>query len=313
MLIVREVVPGEASAPDAPPAEATSRRGETPEAAVVVRTADAAEPEAGSDAPEPETLDVAVRTVPVLAPAEAEAPPREAEAVAAPAAGTDDEAAATQAAAAPPASVAGFEAALARDPAAAVRGVQDRLNALGFEVGAATGRENARTRLALARFQEANGLEPTGELGARVLEALASADAPQAGASGEDGPGLAPPPEAEPAARGAGDAPASEGTPSTPEATEADPQRSARDAAEAEPQEEAGPEPVRFADPQARARAVARVQEALEAQGFDAGPADGIAGRRTRDAIAAFQVERGMSVTGALDARLLEALDLPAP
>ena len=71
-----------------------------------------------------------------------------------------------------PSSVSAFAEALTADSEAAVRSVQERLNALGFEVGTPTGEPNARTRLALAQFQEANGLETTGELGPDVLAAL---------------------------------------------------------------------------------------------------------------------------------------------
>ena len=250
---------------------------------------------ASSPIPDPsEEVRVTVQTVPVAAPAEEmEAPIRDARPVAEePARPTeaDPEERETTTAepapvAAPPASVAAFEAALAEDPAAAVRGVQERLNALGYEVGMPTGEENARTRLALARFQEANGLDPTGELGARVLEALASEGAARAdtipsagGGTGED----------------AGAA-----------ADRVEP--SGADAPDVEP------EPVRFEDAGARARAVRAVQEALNAQGFDAGPEDGILGPSTSGAITALQEARGLPVTGEIDAPVLAALDIPAP
>lgn len=59
-----------------------------------------------------------------------------------------------------------------------------------------------------------------------------------------------------------------------------------------------------FAD----APTVLYVQLRLRALGFDAGPADGIAGPRTRAAIEAFQSARGLSVDGKLSRALVEDL-----
>jgi membrane fusion protein, multidrug efflux system len=47
--------------------------------------------------------------------------------------------------------------------------------------------------------------------------------------------------------------------------------------------------------------AVAAVQEALNGLGFDAGPADGVLGTRTRDALQAFQQQNGLPATGNID------------
>ncbi|WP_179381000.1 peptidoglycan-binding protein [Jannaschia marina] len=68
----------------------------------------------------------------------------------------------------------------------------------------------------------------------------------------------------------------------------------------------AGPEPqaAGSADPPLTeaeiARDAPRIQSALNARGFDAGPVDGQPGRRTRDAVAAFQLSLGRAGTGAL-------------
>jgi N-acetylmuramoyl-L-alanine amidase len=48
-------------------------------------------------------------------------------------------------------------------PLDTVRGIQERLANLGFQCGGVTGKMNARTRGALARFQARNGLPPTGK------------------------------------------------------------------------------------------------------------------------------------------------------
>lgn len=55
---------------------------------------------------------------------------------------------------------------------------------------------------------------------------------------------------------------------------------------------------------------IARAQARLNALGFQAGTADGIAGNRTRQAIRQFQQSKGLPVTGVLDGPTLAALGL---
>jgi hypothetical protein len=55
---------------------------------------------------------------------------------------------------------------------------------------------------------------------------------------------------------------------------------------------------------------VAQVQSALDRRGYDAGPVDGVAGGQTHDAIAAFQDDHGLAVTGRINGSLLRSLDL---
>lgn len=55
---------------------------------------------------------------------------------------------------------------------ATVRRVQQKLNALGFGVGTATGTWDEATRAAVTRFQKARGLQPTGALNADTMRAL---------------------------------------------------------------------------------------------------------------------------------------------
>ena len=57
-------------------------------------------------------------------------------------------------------------------------------------------------------------------------------------------------------------------------------------------------------------RLIARTQAILSSLGFDAGPADGKMGRKTRDAIAAFQTSKGLPATGEIDKTLIEALGM---
>lgn len=57
------------------------------------------------------------------------------------------------------------------------------------------------------------------------------------------------------------------------------------------------------------ADAVRKVQQLLTRAGFDAGPADGVMGQRTRDAISRFQQDRGIAVTGSITPELVQALE----
>ncbi|GGD19800.1 hypothetical protein GTQ45_03255 [Pyruvatibacter mobilis] len=57
---------------------------------------------------------------------------------------------------------------------------------------------------------------------------------------------------------------------------------------------------------------VREAQRLLGALGYDAGPADGQPGSRTLDAVRQFERDKGMAVTGRIDARLLDALERAA-
>lgn len=58
------------------------------------------------------------------------------------------------------------------------------------------------------------------------------------------------------------------------------------------------------------AATVSRAQAQLNALGFNAGPADGMAGARTRQAIRQFQESKGLAATGDLDSATLAALGI---
>lgn len=78
------------------------------------------------------------------------------------------------------------------------------------------------------------------------------------------------------------------------------------------------PDPISNGDISSKAWAdssvprVKAVQTALNALGFQAGPADGVLGPATRDAIRSFQKDNAMTVTGSLDAPLVKALNARA-
>ena len=57
-----------------------------------------------------------------------------------------------------------------------------------------------------------------------------------------------------------------------------------------------------------RAALVKKIQTLLAEQGFDPGPADGLAGARTQDAVKAYQRENGIAATGQIDGALVAAL-----
>ena len=56
------------------------------------------------------------------------------------------------------------------------------------------------------------------------------------------------------------------------------------------------------------AKAVRNIQAILGKNGYDAGPADGVMGEKTRSAIKAFQADNGMQADGEVDDELVKAL-----
>lgn len=81
----------------------------------------------------------------------------------------------------------------------------------------------------------------------------------------------------------------------------------AEDVPPADPAWAAAPEHTASVD---TSRTIARTQAVLTSLGFDAGPADGKMGRKTRDAIAAFQASKDLPVTGEIDKALIDALGM---
>ena len=58
---------------------------------------------------------------------------------------------------------------------------------------------------------------------------------------------------------------------------------------------------------------VRKVQQALNDAGFPCGTPDGMAGKKTKAALEAYQAEHGLEVTGEIDGALLEAMGLATP
>jgi hypothetical protein len=59
--------------------------------------------------------------------------------------------------------------------------------------------------------------------------------------------------------------------------------------------------------------AVTAVQTQLKQQGYYNGPVDGIFGRLTRDAVAKYQINKHLDVTGSLSTETLQSFGLPQP
>ena len=59
-----------------------------------------------------------------------------------------------------------------REGSGLVKQAQDKLSALGKDVGTADGQMNPKTEQALTDFQQENGLQPTGQLDSQTLAAL---------------------------------------------------------------------------------------------------------------------------------------------
>jgi peptidoglycan hydrolase-like protein with peptidoglycan-binding domain len=57
---------------------------------------------------------------------------------------------------------------------------------------------------------------------------------------------------------------------------------------------------------------VHRIQAALKANGHDPGPIDGVLGRRTQEALRAYQAAQHLKATGRIDQETLDKLGVPS-
>jgi localization factor PodJL len=74
-------------------------------------------------------------------------------------------------------------------------------------------------------------------------------------------------------------------------------------------QQAQGRYPAQAWDQGVSTRLIARAQELLLAMGYDAGPADGAYGPRTREAVVAYQRAQGLDTSGAIDTALVSRLE----
>ncbi len=209
-------------------------------------------------------------------------------------------------------------------PAAVVADIQSLLNRLGYDAGPADGVMGWRTRSAIRAYQRAEELEVNGEpsyrLRAELRDSVQAAERPQeeeqeqAPAEAESDAELVTNIQARlrrlgydvPVVSGKQDA-------STREAIRAY-QRDhnllvtgqATTALLDHIERTAGSQPPEFTDRET----VRKVQAALNARGYNAGPADGVMGPSTRSAIRTYRADADMEISGRIDADLLASLDI---
>ncbi|HKY94178.1 MAG TPA: peptidoglycan-binding protein [Kiloniellales bacterium] len=200
-------------------------------------------------------------------------------------------------------------------PPYSVRNVQSALSQLGYSPGPIDGLMGSKTRAAIRAYQIDSGLPASGEPSVALHEHLQRTLAKQAGTpqpAPSTGPSTTLISEVQGELRLRGyDIPSISGVLDT--ATVSAIKRYQSDASltvdgrvtdELLAQLRSG-----RTDPGVDYRAqVKSVQQALNSRGYDAGPADGALGPRTRGAIRAFQIANGMTATGAIDKALLASL-----
>jgi len=182
-----------------------------------------------------------------------------------------------------------------------IQSVQQALTDQGFYYGNVTGEKSAETTAAVRRYQIRNGLQVTGEINSETLRSL---NVSSNSASSR---------------------------PVTPSSRVAQPTGSRRDygshaASDSSPRSfsESGrpvavdrdfvgtPYELGPAEVHVRVRVVAEVQRQLRSRGYYRGWIDGRYGGGTAFAVRTFQYRLGISPTGQLDIKTLDALGLPA-
>ena len=196
-----------------------------------------------------------------------------------------------------------------------VRNVQLALNRLGYAAGTADGLMGPKTRAAIRAYQIDSGLPASGEPSVSLHEHLqASLGAGSESPATPAGPSATLISEVQSELRLRGYAiPSVNGVLDT--ATVAAIKRYQADASLTADGRVTDALLAQLrsgrSDPAADYRAqVKSVQAALNARGYDPGPADGALGPRTRAAIRAYQSENGLTPTGEVDAALLASLEI---
>ncbi|WP_137389944.1 peptidoglycan-binding domain-containing protein [Rhodoligotrophos defluvii] len=164
-----------------------------------------------------------------------------------------------------------------------LRRLQSQLAHLGYYKGAIDGRQGDGLRAAITAYQTDRGLEPSGSatpaLREQVATDLAFLNASRFGAT-------------QPSRNVEGEAPSEAMAPAANKASVEPAATASVNAGRTDPTREQ----------------VARVQKGLAELGYQPGPADGLIGAQTREAIMQFQRDRELPVTGRVDEALLKEL-----
>ncbi|MFC4352013.1 peptidoglycan-binding protein [Fodinicurvata halophila] len=209
-----------------------------------------------------------------------------------------------------------------------VREIQTHLNRLGYEAGPEDGLMGSRTRSAIRAYQDDEGLLVTGQPSQSLLnhveesveERFGSVEEPEeeTGASDTDGDTeMIAAIQSElrqrdyriPAVSGEMDAATREAI----RAYERDRGYLVTGRATEELLEDLRADDNREDSDDLTSRDIADVQQALNDRGYDAGPADGVLGPKTRTAIRTYQSDADMDPTGRVSAELLARLEGDAP
>jgi len=199
-------------------------------------------------------------------------------------------------------------------PPYSVRNVQSALSQLGYAPGPIDGLMGSKTRAAIRAYQIDSGLPASGEPSVALHEHLQASIADRNGTADTSGPSATLISEVQGELRLRGyDIPSINGV--LDNATLAAIKRYQADASLNVDGKVSDTLLAQLrsgrTDPGVDYRAqVKSVQQALNAQGFDAGPADGALGPRTRGAIRAYQQANGLSASGNIDQALVSSLGI---
>ncbi len=178
-----------------------------------------------------------------------------------------------------------------------IQSVQQALTDQGFYYGNVTGEKSAETTAAIRRYQIRNGLQVNGEINSETLRSL------NVRSNSTSSP------------RGTSNFAVTQPTPSRPNynsrpALDSSSRSYNESGRRVENQVLLGT-PSGSAPPEMHMRMVAEVQRQLGSRGYYRGGIDGRYGRGTAFAVRAFQSYSGISPSGQIDLRTLEALGLP--
>jgi len=180
-----------------------------------------------------------------------------------------------------------------------IQSVQQALTDQGFYYGNVTGEKSAETTAAVRRYQIRNGLQVTGELNSETFRSL---NVTSSSASSRQVTPTSPVTQPTGSGRDNRSRPPLDSSPRS----FGEPER------RAEVNRALNGMPYELAPAEMHVRIVAEVQRQLGSRGYYRGEINGRYGRRTAFALRTFQLHSGISPTGQLDLRTLDALGLPA-